>query len=103
MNLTEEQIQKFDKEGYLFFPGLFKKEEVEYLNSAVPDLYKIKAEYNFREKGTDVVRTNFAAHMYSEPFAKLARHPRMIQPVEDRKSTRLNSSHSSVSRMPSSA
>ena len=83
MNLTEEQIQKFDKEGYLFFPGLFKKEEVEYLNSAVPDLYKIKAEYNFREKGTDVVRTNFAAHMYSEPFAKLARHPRMIQPVED--------------------
>ena len=83
MHLTEEQLKKFDEEGYLFFPGLFKKEEVDYLNSAVPDLYKIKAEYNFREKGTDVVRTNFAAHMYSEPFAKLARHPRMIQPVED--------------------
>jgi len=83
MHLTEEQLKKFDKEGYLFFPSLFSKEEVGYLNSAVPDLYKIKAEYNFREKGTDVVRTNFAAHMYSEPFAKLARHPRMIQPVED--------------------
>tara|TARA_B100002052_G_scaffold268711_1_gene267539 strand:+ start:4947 stop:5813 length:867 start_codon:yes stop_codon:yes gene_type:complete len=82
MELTEEQIKKFDEEGYLFFPGLFKKEEIDYLNSAVPDLYKIKAEYNFREKGTDVVRTNFAAHMYSEPFAKLARHPRMIKPVE---------------------
>ena len=36
-----------------------------------------------REKGKDAVRTNFAAHMYSEPFAKLARHPRMIAPVED--------------------
>jgi len=83
MHLTEQQINKFDKEGYLFFPSLFSKEEVGYLNSAVPDLYKIRAEYNFREKGTDVVRTNFAAHMYSEPFAKLARHPRMIQPVED--------------------
>ena len=83
MHLTEEQLNKFDKEGYLFFPSLFSKEEVGYLNSAVPDLYKIRAEYNFREKGTDVVRTNFAAHMYSEPFAKLARHPRMIQPVED--------------------
>ncbi len=82
MELTEEQIKKFDEEGYLFFPGLFKKEEIDYLNSAVPDLYKIKAEYNFREKGTDAVRTNFAAHMYSEPFAKLARHPRMIKPVE---------------------
>jgi len=83
MHLTEEQLNKFDQEGYLFFPSLFSKEEVGYLNSAVPDLYKIRAEYNFREKGTDVVRTNFAAHMYSEPFAKLARHPRMIQPVED--------------------
>ena len=28
------------------------------------------------------MRINFAAHMYSEPFAKLARHPRMIEPVE---------------------
>ena len=35
-----------------------------------------------REKGKDAVRINFAAYMYSEPFAKLARHPRMIEPVE---------------------
>ena len=51
--------------------------------SAVPELYQRKEEYNIREKGSDAVRTNFAAHMYSEPFAKLARHPRMIKPVED--------------------
>ena len=44
---------------------------------------EIREEYNFREKGSDVVLTNFAAHLYSTPFAKLARHPRMIQPVED--------------------
>ena len=36
-----------------------------------------------REKGSDAVRTNFAAHLYSEPFARLARHPRMIEPVQD--------------------
>ena len=35
-----------------------------------------------REKGSDAVRTNFAAHLYSEPFAKLARHPRMVEPVQ---------------------
>ena len=35
-----------------------------------------------REKGSDAVRTNFAAHMYSEPFARLARHPRMVEPVQ---------------------
>ena len=36
---------------------------------------------NVREKGSDAVRTNFAAHLYSEPFARLARHPRMVEPV----------------------
>src|SRR4029450_4355492 len=36
---------------------------------------------NVREKTGDVVRTNFAAHMYSAPFARLARHPRVIEPV----------------------
>ena len=35
-----------------------------------------------REKTGDAVRTNFAAHMYSYPFAKLARHPRMVEPVK---------------------
>ena len=83
MYLTKEQKEVFDKEGYLFFPSLFSQKEIQYLSSAVPELYEIREEYNFREKGSDAVRTNFAAHLYSAPFAKLARHPRMIQPVED--------------------
>ena len=83
MYLTKEQKEVFDKEGYLFFPSLFSQKEIQYLSSAVPELYEIREEYNFREKGSDAVRTNFAAHLYSTPFAKLARHPRMIQPVED--------------------
>ena len=29
MNLTKEQITQFDKDGYLFFPNLFSKEEVQ--------------------------------------------------------------------------
>ena len=83
MNITNEQKEFFDKEGYLFFPSIFSQKEVQNLLYAVPELYKIREEYNFREKGSDAVRTNFAAHLYSAPFAKLARHPRMIQPVED--------------------
>ena len=83
MHLTKEQKEVFDKEGYLFFPSHFSQKEIQYLSSAVPELYEIREEYNFREKGSDAVRSNFAAHLYSTPFAKLARHPRMIQPVED--------------------
>jgi ectoine hydroxylase len=83
MNLTLEQRNRFEKEGYLFFPSLFSQEEVQYLVATVPELYERREEYNYREKKGNVVRTNFAAHLYSKPFAKLARHPRMIKPVED--------------------
>ena len=83
MKLTAEQKEQFDREGYLFFPGLFTPDETRTLTDAVPELYARKEEYNVREKGTQSVRTNFAAHMYSAPFARLGRHPRMIEPVED--------------------
>jgi ectoine hydroxylase len=82
MKLTPDQLAQFDRDGYLFFPGHFTTEETQSLLDAVPDLYSRREDYNVREKGKDAVRTNFAAHMYSEPFAKLARHPRMIEPVE---------------------
>jgi ectoine hydroxylase len=83
MRLTSEQREQFDREGYLFFPGLFNPEEIGVLSEAVPSLYARRETYNVREKGSDAVRTNFAAHLYSEPFARLARHPRMVEPVMD--------------------
>jgi len=83
MKLTAEQHAQFDRDGYLFFPGLFKPEEVRTLTEAVPELYSRREAYNVREKGKDAVRTNFAAHMVSEPFARLARHPRMVAPVQE--------------------
>ena len=83
MKLTQQQREDFDRDGYLFFPGLFTSAEMAELNAAVPALYQRRAVYNVREKGSDAVRTNFAAHMYSAPFARLGRHPRMIEPVAE--------------------
>jgi ectoine hydroxylase len=81
MKLSPEQIDRFEREGYLFFPELFSLEEVAVLKAEVPRLYAQHRPENVREKGSDAVRTNFAAHLYSYPFAKLARHPRMVAPV----------------------
>jgi ectoine hydroxylase len=81
MKLSPEQIARFDKDGYLFFPGLFSPEEIRVLTDEVPRLYAMRRPENVREKGSDAVRTNFAAHTYSEPFARLARHPRMVEPA----------------------
>ena len=81
MRLTQQQLEQFDRDGYLFFPSLFSPEETRVLTEAVPALYARREAYNVREKGSDAVRTNFAAHLVSEPFARLARHPRMVTPV----------------------
>jgi len=81
MQLTRAQIEQFNRDGYLFFPSLFTPEEIQVLLDEVPHLYAQHRPENVREKGSDAVRTNFAAHMYSKPFAKLARHPRMVEPI----------------------
>ena len=80
MKLTPQQLDQFDRDGYLFFPSLFTQAEITPLLDEVPRLYAQQRPENVLEK-SGVVRTNFAAHMYSKPFATLARHPRMLEPV----------------------
>src|SRR5438270_909318 len=82
MKLTSQQLEQFDREGYLFFPSLFTPGEIRTLTDEVPALYAQQRPENVREKTGDVVRTNFAAHLYSTPFARLARHPRMVEPIK---------------------
>ncbi|MEO8037726.1 MAG: phytanoyl-CoA dioxygenase family protein [Betaproteobacteria bacterium] len=81
MKLDQEQIERFERDGYLFFPSLFTPAEVQVLLDEVPSIYAQHRPENVREKDSDAVRTNFAAHLYSRPFAKLARHPRMVEPI----------------------
>jgi ectoine hydroxylase len=81
MEINREQIEQFERDGYLFFPSLFSPQEIKVLLDEVPRLYAQRRPENVLEKDSGAVRTNFAAHMYSAPFAKLARHPRMIAPA----------------------
>jgi ectoine hydroxylase len=81
MRLSTQQVERFDRDGYLFFPSLFTPEEIRTLTDEVPRLFAQHRPENVREKDRDAVRTNFAAHLYSLPFARLARHPRMVEPV----------------------
>ena len=81
--LSEEQLKEFDEKGFLFFPSLFEVGEIQSLTSELDDLFAQDTVCNLREKGSNSVRTNWAAHNYNPAFARLARHPRMIKPVEE--------------------
>jgi ectoine hydroxylase len=81
MQLSPQQLECWEREGYLFFPGLFSAAEMRGLQDEVPRLFAQQRPENVREKDREAVRTNFAAHLYSRPFARLARHPRMVEPI----------------------
>ena len=83
MHLSSIQIEQFNQDGFLFFPSLFSFDEIKVLNNEAEKLFGLDREENFREKDGKTVRTNFAAHLYSEPYAKLSRHPRLLQPIMD--------------------
>ena len=39
MRLAQAQLDAFDREGYLFFPGLFSTHEIKVLLDEVPAIY----------------------------------------------------------------
>src|SRR5882672_10757264 len=68
MELNPQQIQDFERDGYLFFPSLFKPDEIKVLLDEVPRLYAQCRPENVREKGSDAVRTNFGEELYMHQF-----------------------------------
>ena len=80
MKLTPEQLEEFDREGYLFLPSVFTPEETALLREEATRVYTLDREEVWRES-TGVPRTAFAAQTYSEPFRRLGLHPRLLEPV----------------------
>ena len=81
MELTKEELEHFDAEGWIFLPDLFSSEEIAVLKRELPQIFALRREEIWREKDDQAVRTAFAAHTYNEFFARLGRHPRLIVPV----------------------
>ncbi|MBW8857075.1 MAG: proline hydroxylase, partial [Bradyrhizobium sp.] len=79
MKLTQQQIDDFNREGWLFLPELFSPEEVAYLAQEAASIYDANRPEVWREK-SGAPRTAFAAHLYNEGFGALGAHPRMIDP-----------------------
>ena len=81
MKLTQQQIDDFNRDGWLFLPELFSPEEVALLAHEAVGIYDTDRPEVWREK-SGAPRTAFAAHLYNEAFGLLGAHPRMIDPVE---------------------
>lgn len=81
MKLTQHQLTGLERDGFLVLPELFSSSEVRLLRSRLPALLADNNSANIIEKASGEVRTAMGIHLRDEVFAKLARHPRLIEPA----------------------
>ena len=81
MKWTDAEVAEFRERGYLFIESLFSPEEVGVLNAELPGILARRGPENLREQKSDAVRSAIAPHLHNEPFRRLSRHPRLIEPA----------------------
>jgi len=60
MKLTQAQLDAFDRDGYLFFPGLFSPGEIKVLTDEVPNLYAQRRPENVRNQNLNFLNAHIA-------------------------------------------
>lgn len=84
MDITDKDIEAFNRDGYLIHPDVFTAEEVDILRTEVADIIENqigRPEISMEQSGK-TPRLIYGADTYSAPFAALARHPRWINPAK---------------------
>ena len=81
MQLTDEQVEKFERDGYLLIESLFSPEEIEVILGEVPRELAEDSPRRIRET-SGAVRSVFALHSTNEKFRCLTRLPRLVEPAK---------------------
>ncbi len=81
MRLTDNQLARYHEDGVLVLPGLFSAEEVAALHRPLARLFAEDVPQNFREKESGEVRTAMGLHLRDETYARVSRHPRLVEPA----------------------
>ena len=79
MKLTQDQLRRLDQDGFLVLPDVFTPEEIELLRNEVPTMVAEQRPENPREAGKEKVRNILSLHRRNELYARLVRHPRMLE------------------------
>jgi len=81
MLLSEQQLEDFERDGFLIMPDVFSRDEVAKLRERLPSLFEQHTDSNIRERKSDQVRSAMALHLRDELYTKLVRHPRLVDPA----------------------
>jgi len=81
MRLSEQQLERLDRDGFLVLADLFSPAEVAALRAPLSAIFAEDHPANIREKASGVVRTAMGLHLRHPIYGKLVRHPRLVEPA----------------------
>ncbi len=82
MQLSAAEIERFREDGFLFFEGLFSKDEVRVLESAAAEILGSARPSTYVDASGDAIRMLKGMHLYNDTIGRLARHVRLVRPCE---------------------
>ena len=82
MKLSAQQLEDYRQRGYLFFPNLLSKTEIDGLRAAVPDLMASDGPQVRRDKPDAVPKIVYAPHATNDRYQALVRLPRLLGVVQ---------------------
>jgi len=81
MRLNKEQLRRLDEDGLVAIPDVFSRAEIDILRAPMPALFAEERPENTREAGGGAVRNLLSLHRRNVAFARLVRHPRLVEPA----------------------
>ena len=74
MQLNREYLDSYERDGYLFLPGLFSSSEVAILKDQLPEVFAEDSERRVVEKGSGAVRSVYGSHQVNDVFRRLTKY-----------------------------
>src|SRR5215470_11701622 len=82
MDLSQAQVETFQREGFLVVERVFSPPEVAVLQAALPEITDPSRGKIGFDKASGMVRLSHGAHLYNETIRRLSLHPRLVRPAK---------------------
>jgi ectoine hydroxylase len=81
MRLTQDQLKKYEEDGYVLLPECLSYREIEMLKAQLPATFAEDSPRRVVEKDGSMVRSVYGSHLTNDVFQRLTRHPRLVGPA----------------------
>jgi ectoine hydroxylase len=87
MHLSKEQLDTYERDGFLVVPKLFSEHEIQAMKADLERIQKIDTDHLVRERSGGVAKTIYRVHEADGPtaspvFHAAARSPRLLHPAQ---------------------